>query len=862
MYLWLLFCVSALQYAVAAQNVTGIDGWLRYARIPNADSLRGQVPGRIIALNDSEMSPVFTAGQELMTGMSGILGANLDVSYSMGDKGSYRNATGTLIVGSMDQFEGASIDMGEEPELIEDGYHIAFSGSDVHIIGSNQRGALYGAFQLLAWLAQGRLPQDSYTSNPDAPVRWGNQWDNLQDGGNHGSVERGYAGDSIFFKDGGVREDLSRVPLYARLLASVGINALVVNNVNANESMVEPRIVEGLGRIADLMRPYGVRLGMSLNFATPELLGVLDTFDPFDESVIQFWQDRTDMIYSHIPDMAGYLVKANSEGQPGPLTYNRTLADGANLFARRVQPYGGIVMFRGFVYDSTSLNQTEDWRADRANAAVEFFDGLDGKFEDNVVVQIKYGPIDFQVREPASPLFAHLQNTSTAIELQVTQEYLGQQCHVFYYADLWKSVLDWDMRYEEKPSLVRDIIAGRRFNQPLGGYAAVINVGLNQTWLGSHLAMSNLYLYGRMSWDPTVSGEEVIQDWTRMTFNHNPDVIQTIKEISMESWPTYENYSGNLGIQTLADITGSHYGPDPASQDGNPWGQWTRADTFSIGMDRTVFNGTGFAGQYPAIVRNKYDNISTTPDDLLLWFHHVNYTYPLKESDETVIQHFYNAHYAGAANAQTYAPRWEALKGKMNQQQYEEQLYRLIYQGGHSIVWRDTINQFYYNLSSIPDEQNRGGCGGDFPYRIEAESMELDGYNVTIADPWNTASSGRLIAASSNDTATATATVPDSLLTSNSSTYDVAVNYFDVAIGIAHWTLYLNDRMVGEWKGDMEYQLGHAPAVAINGDSNTRITFHDVEVQSGDVLKIVGEPEREDVAAVDYISIFPPGVVD
>lgn len=392
MYLWLLFCVSALQYAVAAQNVTGIDGWLRYARIPNADSLRGQVPGRIVALNDSETSPVFTAGQELMSGMSGILGANVDVSYSMSDKGSYRNATGTLIVGSMDQFEGASIDMGEEPELIEDGYHIAFSGSDVHIIGSNQRGALYGAFQLLAWLAQGRLPQDSYTSNPDAPIRWGNQWDNLQDGGNHGSVERGYAGDSIFFKDGGVREDLSRVPLYARLLASVGINALVVNNVNANESMVEPRIVEGLGRIADLMRPYGVRLGMSLNFATPELLGVLDTFDPFDESVIQFWQNRTDMIYSHIPDMAGYLVKANSEGQPGPLTYNRTLADGANLFARRVQPYGGIVMFRGFVYDSTSLNQTEDWRADRANAAVEFFDGLDGKFEDNVVVQSESKP--------------------------------------------------------------------------------------------------------------------------------------------------------------------------------------------------------------------------------------------------------------------------------------------------------------------------------------------------------------------------------------------------------------------------------------------------------------------------------------
>lgn len=327
----------------------------------------------------------------------------------------------------------------------------------------------------------------------------------------------------------------------------------------------------------------------------------------------------------------------------------------------------------------------------------------------------------------------------------------------------------------------------------------------------------------------------------------------------MESWPTYENYSGNLGIQTLADIVGSHFGPDPASQDGNPWGQWTRADTFSIGMDRTVFNGTGFSGQYPPEVRNVYDNISTTPDDLLLWFHHVNYTYPLKESNDTVIQYFYDAHYAGAANAQTFATRWEALKGKMNEQQYEEQLFRLVYQTGHAIVWRDTINQFYYNLSSIPDEKGRVN---NFTYRIEAEDMELDGYNITTADPWNTASMGSLIAASSNDTAVATATVPSSLMTQSDSMYTVAVNYFDVAIGIAHWSLYVNDKMVGEWDGVMEYTLGHAPAVAINGDSATRITFYDVEVHEGDTLKIVGEPEREDVAAVDYISIFPPGVVD
>lgn len=246
------------------------------------------------------------------------------------------------------------------------------------------------------------------------------------------------------------------------------------------------------------------------------------------------------------------------------------------------------------------------------------------------------------MREPASPLFSHLQNTPSAIELQVTQEYLGQQDHVFYFADLWKSVLDFDMRVDHEPSLVRDIISGRRFNQSLGGYAAVSGIGTNQTWLGSHLAMSNLYLYGQIAWDPTVSSSKVIEDWTRLTFGFSQDVIDTVREISLESWPTYENYTGNLGIQTLTNILNAHYGPNPASQDGNPWGQWTRADEDSIGMDRTIDNGTRFAGQYPEEVAQRFDDLSTTSDDLLLWFHHVPYTYELN-SGETVIQHFYNA---------------------------------------------------------------------------------------------------------------------------------------------------------------------------------------------------------------------------
>jgi len=854
--LWILALSTLLPLASA---VSGIDAWLRYARVPNAKSLKHAVPDRIIALNESSDSPVYTAGQELHDGISGILGKELKVSYPAHSPPSYGGARsrgqGTLIVGTVDQFADASLDVDIEDELVDDGYHVRISGKNVHIVGSNQRGALYGAFNYLNTLSQGKAPSTSYTSNPDAPIRWINQWDNLQDGGTHGSVERGYGGESIFFWDGGVREDLSRVPQFARLLASVGINGAIINNVNANESMVEPRIVDGVKRIADLMRPYGVQVGMALNFATPQLLGVLDTYDPLDKSVISFWEDRTTAIYDAVPDLAGYLIKASSEGQPGPLTYNRTLAQGANVFANALLHHGGTCMFRAFVYDSTSLNETLDWRADRANAAVEFFEGLDGEFDDNVVLQIKYGPIDFQVREPVSPLFAHLENTPKAIELQITQEYLGQQDHVMYFAGLWKSILDFDLRVDGKESYVRDIVAGPRFNQHTGGYAGVSNVGTNQTWLGSHLAMSNLYLYGQMAWNPTVDTVAVIEDWTRLTFSCSQEVVDTVREISLESWPTYENYTGNLGIQTLTDILNAHFGPNPASQDGNPWGQWTRADGFSIGMDRTIENGTRFAGQYPPEVAQIYNNLDTTPDSLLLWFHHVNYTYVLK-SGETVIQHFYNTHYAGSENAQTFAPRWEALQGKMDEQQWGEQLHKLVYQAGHSIVWRDAINDFYFNKSQIPDHLGRVG---KHPYRIEAEDMELDGYKAYPVIPWNTASGKTAIVTSSNSsTGTASTTLNDI----EDGTYDVAVNYFDQAIGRATWTLYLDDEVVGTWEGDSDLTLSHAPVLYIDGQTAIRKTFPGTKVQKGQKLKIVGEADGMEPAAVDYISILPEGVVD
>ncbi|KAL6242443.1 hypothetical protein RBB50_010583 [Rhinocladiella similis] len=828
---------------VAAES--GINAWLRYAPLHSANPIPS-LPSRIVSLNTSANDAVHVAGIELQKGISGILGKNLSITSHEA------NSDSSIVVGTLNEYSNAYGHPAKTPSLEADGFWLNTTGTTVQILGQNERGALYGAFEYLSMLAQGNFSKVAYASNPSAPVRWVNQWDNLD-----GSIERGYGGPSIFFENGLVVDNLDRVSEYARLLASIRINAVVVNNVNANASLLSPANVEGLGRLADTMRPYGVQVGISLNFASPTAnltYGNLTTFDPLDKGVISWWTNVTDAIYRRVPDMAGYLVKANSEGQPGPLTYNRTLAQGANLFANALKPHGGILMFRAFVYDN-HINES-NWKADRANAAVDFFKGLDGEFADNVIVQIKYGPIDFQVREPASPLFAHLQNTSTAIELEVTQEYLGQQCHLVYLPPLWKTVLDFDMRVNHEPSLVRDIIAGKRFGRPLGGSAAVVNVGTNQTWLGSHLSMSNLYAYGRLAWDPADDPEAMLQDWIRLTFGPDPAVMKTITSLSMASWPTYENYSGNLGIQTLTDILYTHFGPNPQSQDGNGWGQWTRADHTSIGMDRTVSNGTGYSGQYPAEVAATYENISTTPDNLVLWFHHVNYTHKL-HTGKTVIQHFYDAHYEGADTAQTFVTQWEGLQGKIDEQRYNETLFRLRFQAGHSIVWRDAIANFYHNLSGIADSAGRVG---HHPWRIQAESMTLDGYVPYAVSPFEAASNATGIVTSSNST---TGTASTTLNFPNG-TYDLAINYFDMMGGVSSWNVSISNHTIGIWVADDvdTGRLGHAASVYLDAHSATRITFRNVTIAKGDVLKIVGSADGIEPAPLDYIALLPKGVVD
>ncbi|OTA99146.1 glycoside hydrolase family 67 protein [Hypoxylon sp. CI-4A] len=824
---------------VAAED--GRDAWLRYARLPDDFINQATVPPVIVALNSTESSPVYAAGQELQKGINGILGQALNVSHEASEGPS-------VVVGTLATFNDSGISL-EIPELGEDGFWLSTTGNTVEIVGQNERGALYGAFEYLSLLAQANFTEVAYATNPSAAIRWINQWDNMD-----GTIERGYAGPSIFFAGNTIVSNVTRIAEYARLLASIRVNGIIINNVNANPVILNDQNMAGLARVADAMRPWGVKVGISLNFASPQSFGGLNTFDPLDSKVIAWWTDITNKLYEHVPDLAGFLVKANSEGQPGPITYGRTLSDGANLFAKAAKPHGGIVMFRAFVYDNQNLNE-RNWKDDRANAAVEFFNGLDDKFDDNVVVQIKYGPIDFQVREPTSPLFAHLKETASAIELQITQEYLGQQCHLVYLPPLWKTVLDFDIRVDGEKSVIgTDILSGQRFNKTgLTGYAAVVNVGQNANWLGSHLAMSNLYAYGRLAWDPTLNEVEILEDWTRLTFGLDDTVRETITRMSMESWPAYENYTGNLGIQTLTDITGPHYGPNPQSMDNNAWGQWTRADAFSIGMDRTVSNGTGFAGQYPDEVAAVFEDIETTPDDLLLWFHHVPYTHVLK-NNKTVIQYFYDAHYAGAETAATFPTQWAQLENLIDPQRYNETLFRLTYQAGHAIVWRDSINTFYHSLSNIADELDRVG---NHPYRIEAESMTLKNYRVSSVNPFEVASNQRVAQTSGGSTGSVSAT-----LNYTAGVYDLVVAYYDLAGGKAKYELFLNDQSIGTWVGDHEDKLGYTTTRGVDGHSATRITFKGVEVKEGDVLRVDGRADGGEAAPLDYVAVLPEGVVD
>jgi alpha-glucuronidase len=824
------FFVLAL-FGRALHAQTADQAWLRYAGFHD----RFAVPQQVRALGSSLIEQ--SAVGELERGIHGYSGEAVT--------GQSNAIHGELVVGTGAEVHAAFPQLKIPLDLRPEDYWIHWSDSSPHplllVAGGDERGVLYGAFTLLRKLGTSEdLTGLNLREHPAMAIRWVDEWDNAD-----GSIERGYAGRSIFFEGGKVRDDLEPVKEYARLLASVGINGCNVNNVNNAAPFLEPAMLEGLARAAGAMRPWGVRLAISVDVASPQKIGGLSTYDPLDPAVKAWWKAKANEIYALIPDFAGFTVKADSEGQPGPASYGRTPADAANTLAEAIAPHGGVVLYRAFVY-----NHHLDWndpKADRARAAYDIFHPLDGKFAPNVIVQTKEGPIDFQVREPVSPLFGGLTQTSQAMEVQITQEYTGQQRHLVYLAPMWKEVLDFDMRVGGRSTPVKEILSGESFHRALGGMVGVAGVG-RQAWLGSPLAMANLYAFGRLAWDPNLEPQKIAEEWTRLTLVAYPDArvkpedIQTVVGMLMRSWPAYEDYTGPLGLQTLTDITGSHYGPNIESSENNGWGQWHRADHQGVGMDRTVTTGTGFVGQYAPQVANIYESAATTPDDLLLFFHHVLYTYKLHDG-KSVIQYLYDSHYAGAEQAAQFVRDWESLRGKIDPDVYDAMHNRLVYQAGHAIVWRDAVVQYFWKLSGIPDEHGRAG---NFPGRMEAEDARLTGYHVIDVKPWEDASRGQAVSCAERSCSA------EWTYDGNAGRFDMGVEYFDLQGGVARFALEIDAKPVATWSANDQL-----PSRRPDGDNSTRFTASDVELQPGDAIRVTGIPDGEDPAALDYIELRP-----
>ncbi|MGR6922061.1 alpha-glucuronidase [[Actinomadura] parvosata] len=567
------------------------------------------------------------------------------------------------------------------------------------VLADDPAGLLYGWFEVVRrGAAAFGKDRPAEAHRPALRRRMLDHWDNIDVHPVMGQVERGYSGGSIFWRDGVPHEDLTRVRAYGRLLAATGVNAVAINNVNVHATearLLTDRLAE-VAAIAAELRPYGIRVHLSVNFASPIALGGLDSADPLDEAVRAWWARTTERVYETIPDFGGYVVKADSEGQPGPFAYGRSHADGANMLADALAPHGGVVHWRAFVYD-----HRQDWRdrsTDRARAAHDHFAPLDGLFRDNAILQVKYGPMDFQTREPISPVIAAMPATRLAVELQVTQEYTGQQRHVCYLGPMWSEVLGFRF-WGPGERTVADVAAR-------GGLVAVSNVGDDPYWTGHPLAQANLYAFGRLAWAPDLDPAAILDEWIGLTFPNGDDLVRgTLHEIMDGSWATYERYTAPLGVGFMVR-PGHHYGPDVDGYEYTPWGTYHFADRDGVGVDRTRATGTGYTGQYPAPWSEVYESRSECPDELLLFFHHVPYEHVL-QSGTTVIQHIYDTHFAGAEEAAGMRPAWEKLEGSVDPALYARVRERLDEQVRCAEEWRDQVNTYFLRKSGVPDARGR-----------------------------------------------------------------------------------------------------------------------------------------------------------
>jgi alpha-glucuronidase len=673
-----------------ARAEDGYDLWLRYARVtePALLSEYRSAATQIVVAGDS---PTLAAARdELVTGLTKMLGTAPSVGSSV-------TANGAIVVGTprSSALIRALPLAGDLRAVGREGYLIRstrVAGKRVTVVAANEDiGALYGAFALLRRMQTHQSVRAlSLRDAPRVMLRVLDHWDNLD-----GSVERGYAGRSIWRWDSLPSGVSPRYRDYARANASIGINGAALTNVNANARVLTPEFFEKVAAVANVLRPYGVRVYLTARFSAPIEIGGLKTADPLDPAVRQWWKAKVDEIYARVPDFGGFVVKANSEGQPGPQDYKRTHADGANMFADALAPHGGIVMWRAFVYSNTPA-------ADRVKQAYEEFKPLDGSFRDNVMVQVKSGPLDFQPREPFHPLFGAMPKTPLMMEFQVTKEYLGQDTHLAYMGSYWEEVLDADTYATGKGSTVAKVIEGRIHRYARTGIAGVANIGSDTNWTGSQFNQANWYAFGRLAWNPEGSARAIADEWTRMTFTNEPSSVATIDTMLVRSREAVVNYMTPLGLAHIM-ATGHHYGPAPWARtpraDQSPV-YYHRADTLGIGFDRTA-TGSNAVAQYAPPVRDRYANLATVPDSVLLWFHRVPWTYRTRSGrnvwDELVFR--YNA---GVDTVRAMEKAWATVEPAIDAERFSEVAQFLGIQEREARWWRDAALTYFQQFSRMP----------------------------------------------------------------------------------------------------------------------------------------------------------------
>lgn len=704
----------------------GYEMWLRYQPVAE-QKLRTayqQQLGGIVA--EGESPTLQAAISELQRGLTGLLAKPVSISKKLsGDVLVIGTPTSSPLIASLDLSARLST-VGNEGYLIE---QTRINKRNVTVIAANTDvGVLYGSFHLLRLLQthQG-LDKISISSAPKVQHRVINHWDNL-----NRVIERGYAGLSLW-EWGTLPEYKSqRYVDYARINASLGINGTVINNVNADPRVLSDQFLQKIAALADVFRPYGIKVYLSINYNSPRAFGDLDTADPLDPRVAKWWQERTKKVYQYIPDFGGYLVKANSEGQPGPQDYQRNHADGANMLAAALKPYGGVVFWRAFVYHP-DIN-------DRFRGSFDEFKPLDGKFADNVILQVKNGPIDFQPREPYSALFSAMEKTNMMMEFQVTQEYFGFATHLAYQGPLFEESLRTETYAKGEGSTIGNILEGKTFNTKHTGMAAVINPGTDRNWTGHPFVQSSWYAFGRMAWDHHISAGAAADEWLRMTFTNDQQFIEPVKQIMLASREAGVNYRSPLGLTHLYS-QGDHYGPAPwtANLERPDWTAiyYHRAAKDGIGFNRTK-TGSNAVAQYPEILASQYGDIKTVPEELLLWFHHVSWDHKM-QSGRTLWNELVHKYYDGVEQVRDMQRKWEKLESLIDAERFAQVKALLKIQERDAVIWRDSCVLYFQTFSNKP-----------IPAEYEQPQHDLEYYKTLartryVPEPWHPASSSRVL---------------------------------------------------------------------------------------------------------------------